>query len=65
MAVLGGLAVAGELLLPTHGLAGFLERGALWCLILPLLALSGFFSTAEIRRARALLARLRRDSTPA
>jgi O-antigen/teichoic acid export membrane protein len=65
VAVLGGLAVAGELLLPTHGLAGFLERGALWCLILPLLALSGFFSTAEIRRARALLARPRRDSTPA
>jgi O-antigen/teichoic acid export membrane protein len=63
--VLGGLAVAGELLLPTHGLAGFLERGAVWCLILPLLALSGFFRAEEIARVRDLLARLRRRSAAA
>jgi hypothetical protein len=57
--------VAGELLLPTDGLAGFLERGAVWCLILPLLAASGFFRAEEIRRARMLLARLRRDPNAA
>lgn len=58
--VLAGVAVAGELALPTHGLTGFLLRAAAAALILPLLALSGFFRPAEIAAARALLLRVRR-----
>jgi O-antigen/teichoic acid export membrane protein len=54
--VFGGVAVAGELLLPTHGLAGFVSRAAAAALLIPLLAASGFFRRAEIERAKALLA---------
>jgi O-antigen/teichoic acid export membrane protein len=60
VAVLGGVAVAGELTLPTHGLAGFGLRAVAAALMLPLLGLSGFFRRDEIDGARALLARLRR-----
>ncbi len=58
--VLGGVAVAGELTLPTHGLTGFVSRAAAAAVILPLLGLSGFFRRGEIDGARALLVRLRR-----
>ena len=57
--VLAGVSVAGELLAPTHGLGGFLERGAAWCLIVPLLAVCGFFRPQELERARSMLSRLR------
>jgi O-antigen/teichoic acid export membrane protein len=57
--VLGGLAAAGELLLPTDGAAGLLPRAAL-ALALPLpLALTGFFRPEERALARTLAARLR------
>jgi O-antigen/teichoic acid export membrane protein len=60
VAVLGGVSVAGELTLPTHGLVGLACRVAAFALIVPLLAASGFVRRAEIDGARALLARLRR-----
>jgi O-antigen/teichoic acid export membrane protein len=57
--VLGGLAGAGELLLPGAGAAGFLSR-ALLALALPLvLGLTGFYRPEERALLRALLARLR------
>jgi O-antigen/teichoic acid export membrane protein len=55
VAVFGVIAVAGDLLLPTHGLVGFLLRGAAWCLIFPLLRAAGFFNAAELARAGALV----------
>jgi O-antigen/teichoic acid export membrane protein len=57
--VMAGVAVAGELLLPPLGLVGFVTRAGLWCLIVPLLALSGFFRPEEVAQARRLLARVR------
>ena len=58
--VLGGLAGAGELLLPTDGAAGFVSR-ALLALALPLvLAATGFFRPQERAMLRALVTRLRR-----
>jgi O-antigen/teichoic acid export membrane protein len=64
--VLGGLAAAGELLLPTAGAAGFLARAAL-ALALPLaLGLTGFYRPEERALLRTLLARVRpgRASAP-
>ncbi|MGH2851689.1 MAG: lipopolysaccharide biosynthesis protein [Solirubrobacteraceae bacterium] len=60
--VLAGVSVAGEMLLPTHGLAGFLLRALAWCAIWPLLWASGFFRGDEIAQARALAARVRAAS---
>jgi O-antigen/teichoic acid export membrane protein len=66
LAVLTGVSVAGELLLPTHGAAGFLLRAVAWCAILPLLRAVGFFRAAELDAAGAFAARiLRRPSRPA
>ena len=58
LAVLIGISVAGELVLPTHGAAGFLLRGLAWCAIFPLLRMAGFFSAAELARIAALVARI-------
>jgi O-antigen/teichoic acid export membrane protein len=58
VAIFAIVAVAGELLLPAHGLGGFVLRGLAWCLILPLLRASGFFSAAELARAGAIGATL-------
>jgi O-antigen/teichoic acid export membrane protein len=57
--VLGGLAAGGDLLLPTHGLAGFLTRVAVLAAIPVVLLASGFLHEQEITRARALIARVR------
>jgi O-antigen/teichoic acid export membrane protein len=58
--VLAAVAVSGELLLPTHGLAGLVERTA-WLSLLPaLLLLTRFFHPHELAGARALLADGRR-----
>jgi O-antigen/teichoic acid export membrane protein len=58
--VLGGLAGAGELLLPTDGAAGFVSR-ALLALALPVaLGLTGFYRPEERALIRTLLARIRR-----
>jgi len=57
--VLGGLAGAGELLLPTSGAAGFVSR-ALLALSLPaVLGLAGFYRPEERTLVRAALARVR------
>jgi O-antigen/teichoic acid export membrane protein len=53
-AVLGGVAVSGELLLPTHGLVGLALR-VLWLALVPVaLALTRFFHPHERTQARAL-----------
>jgi O-antigen/teichoic acid export membrane protein len=60
VAVLAGVAVSGELLLPSHGLAGLLERVAWLGLVPVLLLLTRFFHAHEVAGARALLADGRR-----
>jgi O-antigen/teichoic acid export membrane protein len=57
--VMGGLAAAGELALPTSGVVGFISRAAVWALIGPALLATGFAHGAELRQARVLLSRLR------
>lgn len=53
--VLGGVAVSGELLLPTSGLAGFVSR-ALWMLLIPaLLMFTRFLRPREVDQARVIL----------
>jgi O-antigen/teichoic acid export membrane protein len=59
-ATLAGVAVSGELLLPTHGIAGLLLR-ALWLMLIPTALLAGrFFSAEERAQARSMLVDLRR-----
>ena len=58
--VIGGVAVGGELVLPTHGAFGLLTRAAAFASIPPLLYVTGFAHSEELARARALLVRLRR-----
>jgi O-antigen/teichoic acid export membrane protein len=54
-AILAGVAVSGELLLPTHGLAGLALR-IVWLALVPaLLALTRFFHSHELAQARALV----------
>ena len=55
--VLGGVAVAGELVLPTAGAVGFASRAAAVAAILPLVAVSGFFRRRELEAVRRLLRR--------
>ncbi|HLH64291.1 MAG TPA: lipopolysaccharide biosynthesis protein [Solirubrobacteraceae bacterium] len=55
--VLGGMAVAGDLALPTAGLGALAARVAVWAAIPPVLALSGFAHPGELRHARSLAAR--------
>jgi len=53
-AILAGVAISGELLLPSHGLAGLALR-VLWLALVPAaLALTGFFHAHERAQARAL-----------
>lgn len=59
-AILAGIAVSGELLLPTHGLAGLALR-IVWLALAPaLLLLTGFFAPSEREQARALVTDARR-----
>ena len=58
-AVAGGIAAAGELLLPTSGAAGFLARSAALLAIVPALWAAGFFAPGELDAVRGLRARLR------
>jgi O-antigen/teichoic acid export membrane protein len=54
--ILGGVAVSGELLLPDHGLVGFLTRAA-WLTLVPAgLFVTRFFHPREREQARALVA---------
>jgi O-antigen/teichoic acid export membrane protein len=55
--VIGGITAAGDLLLPTHGVAGFLLRAAAIAVIPPALYVTGFAHRAELVQGRALLAR--------
>jgi O-antigen/teichoic acid export membrane protein len=57
--IVGGLAAAGDLVLPTHGAIGLLSRIVVLAAIVPALLASGFAHPAERRQARALLARVR------
>ncbi|HEY2217438.1 MAG TPA: polysaccharide biosynthesis C-terminal domain-containing protein, partial [Solirubrobacteraceae bacterium] len=58
--ILAGVAVSGELLLPTSGFAGIALR-LLWLLLIPaLLLLTRFFGADERNQARALLADARK-----
>jgi hypothetical protein len=59
-AVLGGLSVAGDLLLPTHGAAGLLLRALVVVAVGPALFAVGFVHPEELRQGRALIARIRR-----
>ncbi len=60
VAVLGGLAVGGELLLPTHGWIGFLSRGAVALAAVPLLLAGGFLDPSERAGLRSLSTTMRR-----
>jgi O-antigen/teichoic acid export membrane protein len=54
-AILAGVAVSGELLLPTHGLAGLALRAAWLALVPAALLLTRFFHPHERTQARALV----------
>jgi hypothetical protein len=58
--VIGGLSVAGELLLPTRGAVGFVTRAAVFAAIPAVLLLTGFAHAPELAQARGLIARVRR-----
>ena len=60
VAILAGVGVSGELLLPAHGLGGVASRAAWLAWVPALLALARFFTPRELARARALLADGRR-----
>ena len=53
--VIGGLAVAGDVLLPTAGFDGLLARAAVFVGILPTLWLTGFLHRAELQQGIAIL----------
>jgi O-antigen/teichoic acid export membrane protein len=59
-AILAGVAVSGELLLPTSGFEGIALRVLWWLLIPALLLATRFFASEERRQAQALLADGRR-----
>jgi O-antigen/teichoic acid export membrane protein len=58
--VLGGLSVAGDLLLPTSGLVGFVTRAAVLAAMPLVLFVTGFAHPQELEQTRALIARARR-----
>lgn len=63
VAILGGVAVSGELLLGTSGAEAFILRVAWLALIPALLIGTRFFTPREVSRARALIAAARRGAT--
>jgi O-antigen/teichoic acid export membrane protein len=62
LVVFGGLGVAGDVLLPTHGASGFLTRALVFLAIPVVLYGSGFAHPQELQQARALIGRLRRSA---
>jgi hypothetical protein len=58
--VLGGLAALGDVLLPTHGVVGFVTRAAVLAATPLALLATGFAHPQELDHARALIARARR-----
>jgi hypothetical protein len=61
VAVLGGVAVAGELALPASGAVGLASRAGALGLVVPLLVLSGFLGARELSAVRGLAARFGRS----
>jgi hypothetical protein len=59
--VMGGIAVAGDLLLPTHGAGGFLARVAAFLAIPLVLYLINFAHPEELAAVRRLVARVRQE----
>ncbi len=57
--IVGGLAAAGELALPTSGAVGFISRAAVWAMIPAALLVTGFAHGAELTQARAVLTSVR------
>lgn len=64
LVVIGGVAVAGELLLPTDGVAGFASRAGALALIPALLLAAGVVSPAERERVLALVRARRGRNRP-
>ena len=62
--VMGGLAAAGDLVLPTHGAVGLLTRAIVALAMPAVLLATGFAHPAELRQLRLLLARARRPYPP-
>jgi O-antigen/teichoic acid export membrane protein len=60
--VMGGIAVAGDVVLPAHGAAGFVTRAAAFLAIPAALYLTGFAHDRERAQLRTLLARARRGA---
>jgi len=56
-AVMGGVAVAGDLLLPTHGAVGLITRAAAFAAIPGLLWITGFAHPQELGQARQAIER--------
>jgi hypothetical protein len=54
------MAAAGDLLLPTHGVVGFITRAAVLAAMPPVLLASGFAHGRELEQARSLLGRATR-----
>ena len=64
--VLGGMAAAGDVLLPTHGVVGFLTRAAVLGAMPGVLLATGFAHRQELEQARSLCSRIaRRTREPA
>jgi hypothetical protein len=63
-AVMGGVAVAGDLLLPTHGFVGFITRAAAFAAIPALLLATGFAHPQELSRLRSVAERVRGAKAP-
>ncbi len=59
VAVIGGIAAAGDLILPTYGIVGLATRVLAWGAIPPALMATGFAHPGELRGVRTLLARAR------
>jgi O-antigen/teichoic acid export membrane protein len=57
--VIGGLAAAGDLLLPTSGIAGFLLRALVFLAIPPVLWITGFVHRAELEQGAGLVRNVR------
>jgi O-antigen/teichoic acid export membrane protein len=64
--VLGGMAAAGDVLLPTHGAVGFVTRALVLAAMPGVLLATGFAHRQELEQARSLLNRVaRRPREPA
>jgi O-antigen/teichoic acid export membrane protein len=55
--VMGGVAVAGDLLLPTHGALGFVARAAAFAAVPGIMWLTGFAHPQELGQLRGMLGR--------